>query len=83
VVFEVEPGRIELPSKQATSKLSTCLVFIRFSMHDRPKTAYRTLIFLSFSAGIEVLPALCWLFWCPDIGRRQQGLPWDISLRYL
>ncbi len=28
----VEPGRIELPSKQAISVLSTCLVFVRFSM---------------------------------------------------
>ena len=28
----VEPGRIELPSKQAITKLSTCLVFVQFSM---------------------------------------------------
>ncbi len=28
----VEPGRIELPSKQAITMLSTCLVSVRFSM---------------------------------------------------
>ncbi len=45
----MEPEGVEPSSKQATSVLSTCIVFIWFSMHDRPKTAYRTLSFLSFS----------------------------------
>jgi len=33
VVFRVEPGRIELPSKQAITRFSTCLVSDWFSMH--------------------------------------------------
>jgi len=46
--ISVEPEGFEPSSKQAITKLSTCVVFIWFSMHDRPKTAYRTLSFLKF-----------------------------------
>jgi len=44
---KVEPGRIELPSKQAITELSTCLVLVQFSTCDRPKTAYHKLSFFS------------------------------------
>ena len=30
---EVEPGRVELPSKRATARLSTCLVYFRILDH--------------------------------------------------
>jgi len=46
----VEPEGFEPSSKQAITKLSTCLVLVQFSTHDRPKTAYRTLSF--FSLGL-------------------------------
>ncbi len=45
----VEPEGFEPSSKQAITRLSTCLVLVQFSTHDRPKTAYRTLSFLSFT----------------------------------
>ncbi len=44
----VEPEGFEPSSKQAITMPSTCLVFTWFSMHDRLKTAYRTLSFLRF-----------------------------------
>ncbi len=34
---KVESGRIELPSKQATKTLSTCLVFVSFSTLRKTK----------------------------------------------
>lgn len=43
----VEPEGFEPSSKQAITRLSTCLVQVQFSMHDRPRTAYRTLSFFS------------------------------------
>ena len=43
----VEPEGFEPSSKQAITELSTCLVLVSFSMHDRPKTAYHTLSFFS------------------------------------
>ncbi len=46
----VEPEGFEPSSKQATTRLSTCLVRVQFSMHDRPRTAYRTLSFLSLGS---------------------------------
>ena len=48
----METEGFEPSSKQATKKLSTCLVFAYFSTQSRPKTAYLELSFLSF----ELLP---------------------------
>ena len=45
---KVETPGIEPGSKQATARLSTCLVFNWFSMYCRLKTGYTTLIFFSF-----------------------------------
>lgn len=45
----VEPEGFEPSSKQAVTMLSTCLVFVWLSAHDRPKTAYRTLSFYCFT----------------------------------
>ena len=44
----VEPGRIELPSKQAMTMLSTCLVFVWLSARNWPKTAHYALSFFRF-----------------------------------
>ncbi len=53
-IILVEPEGFEPSSKQAIAKLSSCLVLVQLSTHDRPKTAYRTLSF--FSLGFPSKP---------------------------